>query len=530
MSYNNFIKEAKFKIGNILSFKESDMKIDTTKNKQNKLRTPQNNPKLYGKVSDVKIFTLDNDDDKKVVYIYSFRIESIKLCKDDSKYFLKNNNHNISTKITVKEDNLESYDGYFLKTLVVVDVQNCFISGGSYGGHENNSIDGNKLVNSINQVMEISDLIDKNESIIFTRDYHPINHLSIAVKNRVTLNYGATHPSHCLNIQSNCPRNNNLGLPKNEMKKIKSRNYISIEDYLEEKINIIKFKNNKNNKNNINELKEAFLEIPNYTYKEKIIGTNLSWLYYITKYKDIIYKLIKDDKYIGIKKSENKNKDPDFSKITIPKPYKKNNKEFIQLVKGQLCSYESYSAFNYHLHLEKSSNRASNELIKYNSKYITNEYFKGEKLKNLSTGLFEYILDSTNKNIIEITICGLVGEICVINTITEGLIMWNLFYKDIYGEKSVKFNYSLYGTLFTGLGLYDFDKTPIQSYDTFVNKMTEFLNNNIKNEYKKFIEFNIIDYDNEYFGFFYYNYHKSMIDFEPNYKARKILKLNYTSI
>jgi nicotinamidase-related amidase len=40
-----------------------------------------------------------------------------------------------------------------LKVLVVVDVQNCFIAGGSYGGHEKNSIDGDKLANSISQII-----------------------------------------------------------------------------------------------------------------------------------------------------------------------------------------------------------------------------------------------------------------------------------------------------------------------------------------------------------------------------------------
>jgi hypothetical protein len=420
-----------------------------------------------------------------------------------------------------------------LKVLIVVDVQNCFIAGGSYGGHEKNSIDGNKLANSINQIMEISNLIDSNDSIILTRDYHPINHLSIAVKNRVTLNYDATHPSHCLNTKSNaCPRNKNLRLTNKEINNIKSRNYISIEDYLEEKFNIIKFKNN--NKYNKNNLKEVFLEIPKELYNQKIIGTNLSWLYSITDYATIISELIKKNEQIGIK-STNKSTEPKYSNITIPKSYKVRGKEFIQLVKGQLCSYESYSAFNYHWELGKSNNKAKNGLVKYTSKYITSRY-KDEKdkdLKDLSTGLFEYILKTTKKNI-EITICGLVGEICVINSITEGLIMWNLLYKELFPKKSVTFNYSLYGTLFSGLGLHEFDKDPIQPYKIFFNIMKNFLNNvdkegksikngkeinNVHNDYKKYINFNVLDYNNKYCGKFFYNETNNEIDYEIDYET-----------
>ena len=396
-----------------------------------------------------------------------------------------------------------------LKVLVVVDVQNCFIAGGSYGGHEKNSIDGDKLKNSISQIIEISELIDSNDSIIFTRDYHPINHLSIGNGKKVAINFGATHPSHCLNTNSNaCPRNSNLGLTKNEINSIRSRSYISIEDYLEEKFNIIKFKNNKNN--NKNELKETFLEIPKELYKQKIIGTNLSWLYSITKYATIISELIKRNTPIGIIKLKNKSINPSFSNITIPKPYEVNGKKFIELVKGQLCSYESYSAFNYHLKLEKSENKTNNGPVKYSSRYITPEYEKDKKLKDLSTGLFEYILNTTKKNI-EITVCGLVGEICVINTIVEGLIMWNLEYskiKSLFGmrttnsDKKVIFNYSLSGTLFTGLGLFGFNQTVKQT--DFFNKMIDYLNNFVDNKYKTYIKFNVLD-NNEYVGTIYYD-------------------------
>jgi hypothetical protein len=69
--------------------------------------------------------------------------------------------------------------------------------------------------------IEISNLIDANDSIILTRYYHPINHLSIGNGKKVAINFGATHPSHCLNTKSNaCPRNENLGLTNKEINSI----------------------------------------------------------------------------------------------------------------------------------------------------------------------------------------------------------------------------------------------------------------------------------------------------------------------
>lgn len=381
------------------------------------------------------------------------------------------------------------------KVLIIVDNQNCFISGGSYGGHETNSIDLNKLVNSINQVLEISYLINANDSIILTRDYHPINHLSIGVKNKVTTNYSATHPSHCLNINSVCPRNANLGLTKNEINSIKKRTHITIDKY----IDIVKAQNT-NNTELKSELIDLFGTIPNKLLKEKIIGTNLSWLYSVTPYASIISELINKKKSIGMSNKSNKSKIPNFRDITIPEPLKIGDKKFIELVKGQLCEYESYSAFNYHLKLDKSNNKSNNGLAKYSSRYITPEYQENNKLEDLSTGLFEYILETTYENNIEITVCGLVGEICVINTIVEGLIMWNLVYNKT--KKNVIFNYSLSGTLFTGLGLFGFNATVKQA--KFFEKMIDYLNNNVYSTYKQYILFNVSD-NNEYVGTIYYH-------------------------
>ena len=163
------------------------------------------------------------------------------------------------------------------------------------------------------------------------------------------------------------------------------------------------------------------------------------------------------------------------------------------MVKGQYCGYESHSAFNYHWKINLTKKLTSSELATYGVTYISN------KTKDYSTGLFEYILNTSKKNIINITICGLVGEVCVIRSIIEGLIMWNMLYKNENSEKKVIFNYSLMGTLFTGLGLFGFKANAIQeSNDDFYNNLCSYLDENVYETYKKYIKFNILDNNGNY--------------------------------
>ena len=60
-----------------------------------------------------------------------------------------------------------------INILIVVDVQNCFIAGGTLG------IDKDKIKESYTQIKEIEELIDTTEHIYFTRDFHPLNHSSL---------------------------------------------------------------------------------------------------------------------------------------------------------------------------------------------------------------------------------------------------------------------------------------------------------------------------------------------------------------
>ena len=86
--------------------------------------------------------------------------------------------------------------------------------------------------------------------------------------------------------------------------------------------------------------------------------------------------------------------------------------------------------------------------------------------------------------------------------------MWNLLYskesnKNKESKKNVTFNYSLSGTLFTGLGLLGFNKTVKQA--NFFEKMIAYLNDKVDHPpYKQYIEFNVSD-NNEYIGTIYYD-------------------------
>jgi nicotinamidase-related amidase len=309
-----------------------------------------------------------------------------------------------------------------IDVLLIIDVQNCFISGGSLGG--------DNLNDSIEQMKEIEELIDKNNFIIFTRDYHPLLHFSTPM-----------FPYHCRNKNRKCKRNTdnlptegrsspsflipkeleNRRVPEN----IEINKSITIDDY-KKKINN-SFIDNIDNKYDDNE----------------ILGTNLSYLYYGTKYANIVDTLIKDDNKqftIGLdnKFKDSHNLNPNLSYIDYSKDIltDKNNfpdKKFNQLTKGEYCKYDSFSAFNYHVKFNENKSDIQN--VPLNKKY--------------STGLMEYLIEwfgDVNATL-NITVCGLVGNICVMHTILQGCALWNKIYKKNTNLK-INFIYQLKGTRF----------------------------------------------------------------------------------
>jgi nicotinamidase-related amidase len=345
--------------------------------------------------------------------------------------------------------------------LIIVDFQNCFISGGSLGAPNQEEF----LKDSIKQTNEIIDLINKNNVIVFTRDFHPINHMSLPNidngKSERKSDYQTVFTDHCRNPNRTCVYKNN---------QLTGGNY-SQTDFIKNKITVQSHIDNSNNQ---------ILKKLNYQNKnDYIIGTELSYLYYFTEIADIVRTLVTDGREknqytIGLT-SNDKNQfqgEPNIIHNNWNKvqPYKKdiNGKDFVQLTKGEYCEYESYSAFNYHLKLQNwNDNKEHDTTLKADQLQAQQKY---------STGLFEFLLKNYNTDL-NITVCGLVSNICVMNTVHQGIAMWEK-YKGKKLNITVNFKLSLIGSRFLSVAppfINNVDET------TNYNKYLDHLNNDLSN-------------------------------------------------
>jgi len=400
------------------------------------------------------------------------------------------------------------------KVLVVVDLQNCFIQGGSLGSEKIED-----LKKYIDLVKEVDKKITENnyDLVVFSKDTHPLNHSSLSDNSNPQ--YGVFQ-YHCRNSKKNCIKNtenpttymssaaknilrDNLCVGKE--KSIKDHFYDKKNDYdatdynfynptfegsfkmmlkspssinpssiisaikreveteMDDKkyyIDVDEIKNiealiQKNIKDKkLDDDSKAYLNVllndKSYN-KLKVGGLDLNYLFYGTKLKDIIYALNTNTySEIGITKEEHI-LEPDYNDIAYNVDKLKyetmNNTKFISIAKGQYCDYESYSAFNYHTKIEKEEDKNKSIIYDVFSKYDSslNKLTKLPADKKYSTGLFEYILKDfnvkgDNKTNINIDVCGLVTNICVINTVHQGIAMWEKVYKGIYKGITCKFN------------------------------------------------------------------------------------------
>ena len=421
--------------------------------------------------------------------------------------------------------------GYY-KVLVVVDLQNCFIQGGSLGTEDIKDI--KKFIDLVKGVEE-KILKDNYDLVVFSKDSHPLNHSSLSD------NTDATHgvfKYHCRDSKKNCMKDtsnpttymssaakeairdilcdtenveNAEGRPSRPSipsitANVKENFYKT--DYTKDDYNfynskykelftyLLNLQENKNKvievmndvKVNIDKDKIKTLEmlineylsnqdlddgskgylkgiLENKKYKSlKVQGLDLNYLFYNTELKDIIDALntnTNTDSEIGIKGSTVLGKTKKFININdtpnyddnvynvdslVPKTF--NNTKFITIAKGQYCDYESYSAFNYHTNIKKQYLQTKSIIYDIFKKYDSslNVLDKLPAEKRYSTGLFEYILKSFNeqggKQNINIDVCGLVTNICVINTVHQGIAMWEQVYKgeEAYKGITCKFN------------------------------------------------------------------------------------------
>jgi len=414
-----------------------------------------------------------------------------------------NRNHN-NTKNVKKTENI----------LIVVDFQNCFITGGSFSGH--NTADLDKLKNLYKQTKEIEQLIDDNNTIVFSRDFHPKNHSSIGNRKNtngknIVVNYSTTWPKHCTNNNFNCASIESGNSSSTEGDKIK------VGELVRKLLNDLKL--NEVNRNTVNISNNNLQPILNYNKlntnikNSPVIGTNLSYTLFFTKYGNDIYSLITQRIPVGVVDNKEVLKgDPDSQYIKILRNNNQNNNVFLesgektmfQLVKGQYCGYESHSAFNYHIKIEEDDN--SNGKKKFKSVPIITKDTKVDDLLKYSTGLLESILISEEEiSKYNITVCGFVGDVCVLQTVVQGLIMLGLLSesssKNIF--KNISFTYSLCGTRFTGIPILQFGGSKTPSEDEILELLCNRLNGDkylIDNDFLRFMNFNVTGYDGQPIG------------------------------
>jgi nicotinamidase-related amidase len=392
------------------------------------------------------------------------------------------------------------------KVLVVVDIQNCFIQGGSLGS---------QYINDLKKYIDLVKGVDEKISngnydlVVFSKDSHPVNHSSL------TDNTDAEHgvfTYHCRDTRKNCSKDKAnpataattymSSAAKNIIRDIlcdvkgsygikhsydKDHFYDRKSSYEEDDYNFYnpiykdvftrllktsaneikeQVKNEMNDKDyyiNVEGIKTLEDLVKNYIsnpeldddskrylrellkeekYKKlKVQGLDLNYLFYGTSLKDIIYALNNNSgSQIGITKEEHFNK-PDYNdtayKVDKIKQQTRNSTKFISIAKGQYCNYESYSAFNYHTEIKKQGIKGKSIIYDVFGKFDStlNDLEKLPAEKRYSTGLFEYILKTfkeqggDKKTNINIDVCGLVTNICVINTVHQGIAMWEQVYK-----------------------------------------------------------------------------------------------------
>jgi hypothetical protein len=403
------------------------------------------------------------------------------------------------------------------KVVVAVDVQNCFL----FASEEENANDlnlnskgDNPTIETSKQVTkEISELVQQiqPDACVFTRDLHPMNHLSFKDDEGRIAQPGITWPRHCRNQTTRCEsrignteKTDNKSAPAppkslndvvdsktqgffgnsivNIIDGIKKSNYVlnlneSNTEHTEiinevEKLyaDVYNSDNNSNQKNTTNVV-ERFSQIFNKSNKLqkslltllaklKIRGNEISYLFYSTPLVIPCLMLNMGNKLgkykIGLEETRNELdtnntldlKDGTYGQIAQPENYFEFNvndkkTKFVALTKGERCDQESYSAFNYHV---------AYELDPVDKKTVTMVDAPAFDEKN-STGLWEWILSNKGGEEvkdIEIYVCGLVGNVCVIQSVLQGMAIWKHYYQANNPKISVQFKFSLLGTRFTG--------------------------------------------------------------------------------
>lgn len=351
----------------------------------------------------------------------------------------------------IKKNQLGGRDPTIANVLVIIDVQNCFIAGGSLGGDEKNK----SLIYEIHQLVN-SGLFDY---IVITRDVHPAHHRSHMITTKPGM-VAVVSKDKRTEVPEGYAQGITLGIVKDE-------NIVQVLGGMwvpHCRANPAHFEHIGSCSNrNITDASGAVIgteaDVWTGTKKEGIIGVDIAHSYndYIAA-SPIFQKFKNPDMKLGLLDVAGEHtKNPDTARYKFemnPKPIK-NTKEFppvLEVLKGQLCDWDSYSAFQYHSNYGAAS---------YGPPVVGSlPYTTGlaEVLFSNEAGIRKFKPSATKVNIVS---CGLVGEVCVSNTVAYGVNLMNAAFRSsglvgydrIVGQKltpapliKTNFVYSIMGT------------------------------------------------------------------------------------
>jgi len=423
-----------------------------------------------------------------------------------------NNNNNVDTVTNNDFDNNvtnidngddDKIEGDTLNVLVVVDVQDCFMSNILNNDNFLNFGIGKevdkKLELSAVMVKKIEELSKDNQIVVFTRDMHPQNHISFESDEGRPLDpVHGYWPHHCrTNETCNIKRTNDPDTKPDNRKP--NENLKSVKEIIDENPNIQTAISDKGF--------QVTEEIAETAETLKVKGNQLSYFFYFTPLADTVVQLNRPDTTAISLKSNINTLEPNIGQIDFTSVQPINGK-FYSLFKGERCDYESYSAFNYHLkyvmsnynknptpqeiEIEKSEMIKDDETAKKIAQWKNVQKLipiVGSDNKKYTTGLFEFIIQKVTNNLniktINFNICGLVGDVCVMHSAIQGSLLWEKTYKQLFPEGTkCNFNVELAATAFLGPGGFKptqagyYENTPdknaaLEEYKNFYNSQTK---------------------------------------------------------
>jgi hypothetical protein len=119
-----------------------------------------------------------------------------------------------STKTSTAESTAESMaesTAESMEVLVVIDVQNCFMfhKDGMEEGKGGTFLNAGEVA-SKEIVSELETLVDGKSHVVFSRDFHPMNHISLeGYEGREIDPLKGIWPKHCRNKRVQCGSRNN---------------------------------------------------------------------------------------------------------------------------------------------------------------------------------------------------------------------------------------------------------------------------------------------------------------------------------